>query len=63
MAELELGEIFEDLDTDIRELLSTVHSIKIDMIIGDDKMVRSDLNKARRIAERIVKKLKEVEQK
>ena len=27
--ELELGEIFEDLDTDIRELLSTVHSLSL----------------------------------
>ncbi|BFI75413.1 protein D-63 [Sulfurisphaera ohwakuensis] len=60
MAELELGEIFEDLDTDIRDLLSTVHSIKIDMIIGDNEKAHKDLTKARWLIERITEELNEV---
>ena len=61
MSELELQrEIFKQLDSDIRELLSLVHSIKIDKIVHNDDKAREDLVKARWLARQISDMLDEL---
>lgn len=60
MSELEISEIFKQLDSNIRELLSLVHSIKIDRIIGDKEKAREDLVRAQWLAQKINEMLYEL---
>lgn len=58
---LELGEIFEELDSDTRELLSMVHAIKIDMVVQDTKRAQRDLENAKRLITKIIELLELLE--
>ena len=58
--DIDLDQIFEDLDSDVRELLTTIHSIKIAKIINDKEKEREDLVKARWLAARILDVLQEL---
>ena len=61
MSELELQrELFRQLDEDIRELLSLVHSIRISKMVHNDDKAREDLIKARWLAQRIEEALGEL---
>ena len=60
MSELQQREIFKQLDSDIRELLSTVHSIRISKIVHDEEKAREDLVRARWLAQRISSALNEL---
>ena len=57
---VDLDQIFKDLDNDVRELLTTIHSIKIAKIINDKEKEREDLVKARWLAARILDVLHEL---
>ena len=57
---VDLDQIFENLDSDVRELLTTIHSIKIAKIINDKEKEREDLVKARWLAARILNALQEL---
>ena len=52
MSELQ-RELFDQLDSDVRKLLSLIHSVRIYMIIGNDEKAAEDLQKARWLAQRI----------
>ena len=61
MSELELQrEIFKQLDSDIRELLSLVHSIKLSKIVHNEEKAREDLVRARWLAQQISDMLDEL---
>ena len=61
MSELELQrEIFKQLDSDIRELLSLVHSIKLSKIVHNEEKVAEDLVKAKWLARQISDMLDEL---
>ena len=58
--EIDLNQVFEDLDSNIRELLSTVHSIRISKIVHDEEKARENLVKARWLAQKITEALYEL---
>ena len=60
MSELQQRELFNQLDEDIRELLSLIHSIKIRKIIGDKEKAAEDLTRARWLAQKITEALYEL---
>ena len=49
----EIRELFMELDEDVRKLLSLVNMIKIDLIVGNDKVLQSKLEKSLSLAQKI----------
>ena len=50
---LQQREAFDLLDSDVRKLLSLIHSVRIHMVIGDKEKASEDLQKARLLIRRI----------
>ena len=54
MSELELQkELFKQLDEDTRELLTTIHLIKINKVLKNEEKAREEIVRARWLAQRI----------
>ena len=60
MSELEISEIFKQLDEDTRELLTTIHLIKINKVLKNEEKARKELARARWLAQRISSALNEL---
>ena len=58
--EFDLDQIFKDLDSDVRELLTSIHTIRIAKMIHDKDKAREELLKARWLAARILNVLQEL---
>lgn len=57
MAEQKLEELFVDLDTDVRRLLSLIHDIKINKILQNKKLVSKQIEEAIFLSQKITAEL------